>query len=93
MQDIKNALEQGRHCFITFLLIAWDKMVAMCESTCLTEKLLTKVVKIIFKEEFEEYLKQNKYQLRCSDGIYQKVKKKVFQLRNLEFMEDTMEEK
>lgn len=39
--------------FYNFLLIAWDKMVAMCESTCLTEKLLTKVVKIIFKEEFE----------------------------------------
>ena len=40
-----------------------------------------------------EYLKHNKYQLRCSDGRYQRVKKKVFQLRNLEFMEDTMEEK
>ena len=73
-------------------------MVAACESTCLTEEWLTKLIKSIFKEEFEC---QQQNILNIISGNFdiqareiRELKTKLSDLKqSLEYTEDTLEEK
>ena len=73
-------------------------MATACENKCLTEKRLTKLIKNIFKEEFE---RQQQNILNIISGNFDiqmrwitKLKTKLSDLnQSLEFTEDTLEEK
>ena len=73
-------------------------MVAACENRCLTEEGLTKLIKNIFKEEFERQ-QQNILNIMCGNFDIQmrkirELKTNLFVLKqSLEFTEDTLEGK